>query len=259
MRAHGGSSRAPARFMAQNLGVVSDSPATIARRLIRSTPTATLATTHIEAGWPFASLVLVACRHDASPVLLISNLAEHTRNIAADPRVSLLFDGTAGLADRLTGARVSVLGRLHQSSEPGDRERFLARHTGAAMYANFSDFSFFRLEVTRAHLVAGFGKIEWIEPEDLIIANDPTALAQREADIVTHMNEDHRETIGLYATKLLRRAAGDWRMTGCDREGCDLASDADVARLEFPTPITDASEARAALVALATEARQRGM
>ncbi|HUN51591.1 MAG TPA: pyridoxamine 5'-phosphate oxidase family protein, partial [Candidatus Sulfotelmatobacter sp.] len=139
-----------------------EAPAAAARRLIRSQNTATLATNLAAGdGWPYASLVLTACDHDGSPLLLISGLAEHTKNITADPRVSLLFDGTAGLADRLTGARATVLGRAERSQEPHHRERFLARHPSAAMYAGFGDFAFYRVSIARTHLVAGFGRIHW--------------------------------------------------------------------------------------------------
>ena len=108
-------------------------PATLARRLIRATPTGTLASALADGAWPYASLVLVACRHDASPSLLISDLAEHTKNIVADNRVSLLFDGTTELGDRLSGARLTVLARAQPTKDPSDRERFLARHPSSPL------------------------------------------------------------------------------------------------------------------------------
>ena len=237
---------------------VSNPSVTAARRLIRATPTATLATSHVEGGWPYASLVLVACRFDVSPVLLISTLAEHTKNIAADNRVSLLIDGTTELADRLTGARITVLANAYCSDTDGDRERFIARHPGAALYADFSDFSFFHLEITRGHFVAGFGNIEWINAPTLVLAGDHQALQSHEADIVAHMNTDHADAIELYATKLLNRPAGAWQMTGCDPEGCDLALDEDVARVDFSNRVSNASQARSELVALAKNARALG-
>ena len=84
------------------------------RRLIRSQDRASLATTLAGDGTPYASLVLYATAADATPVLLLSNLAEHTKNLKADPRASLLVDGTAGLADPLTGARATLVGRLEE-------------------------------------------------------------------------------------------------------------------------------------------------
>ena len=210
------------------------------------------------AAWPYASLVLVAVDHDLAPILLISTLAEHSKAIAADPRVSLLFDGTAGLDQPLTGPRLTVLGTAERSTDPQARRRFLARHPDAAMYADFADFHVHRVAVARAHLVAGFGRIRWIEGADLVGAAPPPALVEREADIVAHMNDDHADAIDLYASRLLGCPGEGWRMTGIDAEGCDLRRAGAVARLAFPTPVHDADSARAMLVSLVRQARAQG-
>lgn len=235
-----------------------DSPAATARRLMRRLDRAALATLQHDAeGWPFASLVLVALDHAACPVLLLSDLAEHTRNIARDPRLSLLFDGTAGAADPLAGERVSVFGRAAASESPGLRDRFLRRHPGARAYADFKDFRLYRVAVSRAHLVAGFGRIHWIEAPELRFDTAGTAaLEAREADIVAHMNRDHADAVALYAKVLLGRAGAGWQMTGCDPEGVDLRRGAETARLEFDSPVADAEAARRALVRLAKHARR---
>ena len=107
------------------------------------------------ATWPYASLVLVAVDHDLSPILLLSDLAEHTKAIAADDRVSLLFDGTHGLDQPLTGPRVTLVGRAARTDDARLARRFLARHPDAEMYAGFKDFHFYRVAVERAHLVGG--------------------------------------------------------------------------------------------------------
>jgi len=145
-----------------------DPPARQAMAVMQSADRASLATS--QSGWPFASLVLSALDADGTPLLLISDLAEHAKNIAAEPRVSLLFDGTAGLADPLTGPRVTVLGEAKRSEEPQALRRFLARHPSAELYAGFKDFHLYRVEVARAHLVAGFGRIHWIEAPELLAA-----------------------------------------------------------------------------------------
>jgi len=231
-------------------------PARRARTLVRCADRAALASALAGEEWPFASLVMTACAHDGSPLLLISDLAEHTRNAAADPRVSLLIDGTAGLEDPLTGPRVTLLGRLVRDGAPGLLVRFCARHPGAALYAGFADFHLYRLEVIRAHLVGGFGDICWIEGGDWRFDDAGAApLAAAEPDIVAHMNEDHADALALCATRLLGRPAGDWRMTGIDPEGCDLRLGGAVARLEFGAPVADADAARAALVTLVKAAR----
>lgn len=233
-----------------------------ARRLIRRAATATLSTTGRSespaAGHPYGSLVLVAADHDAVPLLLISGLAEHTRNAADDPRVSLLFDGTKGLADPLTGARLTLLGLIEPAAKPHQRARFLARHPTAASYAGFADFSLVRVRPIRAHLVAGFGRINWIEGGDLAFdSSKAEALIQAEAGIVAHMNTDHADALALYATVLSSAEPGDWRMTGIDPEGIDLRAEPDrILRLDFESPIRDSAEARTRLVALAEQARR---
>ena len=131
-----------------------------ARALIRATPVATLATALAadagDAGWPYASLVLVACAFDGAPLLLLSDLAEHTRNLRADGRVSLLFDAAEETGSRLAGARLTVLGRAAATEDVLARARFLARHPEAHAYAPMTDFRLYRVEPERAHLVAGF-------------------------------------------------------------------------------------------------------
>jgi putative heme iron utilization protein len=230
-------------------------PAEVARRLIRSRDRAVLSTVHGDrGGWPHGSLVLVACTHDATPLLFISDLAEHTRNIKHDPRVSLLFDGTEGLDDPLTGARAAVLGRCLIEQDGGAKARFLARHPSAGIYAGFADFNLYRVEIEAAHVVAGFGRINWVTGDD--VRSEPSAkLAEREADIIEHMNEDHAEALQAYAAMLLGLEGEGWRMTGCDSEGIDLRLGGKIARLDFQDRVVDAAGARTELVRLAKQAR----
>jgi heme iron utilization protein len=231
------------------------SPAFLARRLIRSIDRAALATSR--EGWPYASLVLAATDPEGRPLLLLSNLAEHTKNLKREPRASLLFDGTAGLDDPLTGARVSLLGEVAAIEEPALLARYKRRHPSAAPYAGFADFRLYRLMPARAHLVAGFGRIDWVEGEALLAPGAP-ALAAAEAEILAHMNRDHGATLDLYAAKLLGLAPGGWQLTGLDPEGADLRRGKNVARLDFQRPVSDAEGARAAFIQLAAEARARG-
>jgi heme iron utilization protein len=232
--------------------MTSSSPAVTARRLLRRLDRASLATSL--AGAPYASLVLAATAPDGAPLLLISNLAQHSVNIAADSRVALLYDGTFGQEEPLTGPRVTVLGRATQTSDPRLKERFLARHPSAALYAGFADFHLYGVGVTRAHLVGGFGRIAWIVANDLLPPG-LAALAAAEGAILRHMNGDHAETVALYANVLLGRPGGDWRLIGVDAEGVDLRRDGEIARLDFPAQVNDAPSARAALVWLAKDAR----
>lgn len=228
----------------------------VVRDLVRGLDRAALATSLPAEGppWPYASLVLVAVDHDLSPILLLSDLAEHSKAIAADPRVSLLFDGTQGLDQPLTGPRVTVLGRARRTDDARLARRFLARHPDAEMYASFKDFHFYRVTVERAHLVGGFGRIRWLAYDELRPA-PAEGLADSEPGIVSHMNEDHADALQLYAGRLLGLGGNGWRMTGIDSDGIDLRQGGQVARLAFDTPLTAASEARKVLVALVAKAR----
>lgn len=143
------------------------SPAAQARSLMAGGDAACL-TTLTTAGWPYPSLVLVALACDGAPLLLLSALAEHTRNLAADDRAGLLFDATVPGPDRLTGARLSLLGRMVPDDNPDSRARYLARHPGAGLYADFTDFRFWRFVVDSGHLVAGFGRIHRLSAEQLV-------------------------------------------------------------------------------------------
>jgi putative heme iron utilization protein len=229
----------------------------LCRGLVRRQAHAMLATSLAdEAGpRPYASLVAVACDLDASPLLLLSDLAQHSRNIAADPRVSLLFDGDARLAaDPLAEPRLSLLGAAERVDDKRLLARFVARHPSAAQYAGFGDFHLYRVTIGRGHLVAGFGRIFWVEPGELRFSGDGL-LAAAEDGIVAHMNADHADALALYATRLLGLAAGSWRMTGIDPEGIDLRCAAEAARLDFAAPVVDAAGARQALITLVAEAR----
>lgn len=235
-----------------------DEFAQVARGLIRSCDRASLATllpTAGNAAWPYVSLVLVAVDHDLSPILLLSDLAEHSKGIAADGRVSLLFDGTVGLTQPLTGARLSLLGKIADTHDQRLKQRFLARHPDAAIYAGFKDFRFYKVTPERVHLVAGFGKIRWIGASEMLTMAPLPELAEGEESIVRHMNEDHSDAIQLYAAKLLGLPGTGWTMTGIDAEGIDLRQGGQVARLAFQTPLASAVEARTALISLLKTAR----
>jgi len=226
------------------------------RALMRRLDRATLSTAMAgESGWPYGSLVMAATDQDGSPLLLLSDLAEHTANLKADPRVSLLFDGTGGYDEPLTGPRATVLGRVEKTGDARLAERYLRRHPSARMFAGFKDFSFYRVTVERAHIVAGFGRIHWVDAADILAPRAPE-LEQAEAGIVEHMNQDHGDANQLYASVLLGLSGEGWEMTGCDTEGCDLRRGGTVARLDYDAPVRDAEETRAALVRLVKRARQ---
>ena len=219
-----------------------DATARQARAVIRATDRAALATS--QGGWPFASLVMVALDHDVSPLLLISDLSEHAKNIKAERRVSLLFDGTLGLDEPLTGPRVTVLGEAAPIEDPKLKARFLARHPSAELYAGFADFRLHRVSISRAHLVAGFGRIHWVEARDLLVTPDGT-FARQEPTTLAAVNADAK-ILNAVVQSLGLRGEG-WRVTGIDPEGLDFRRGGLIARAHTPVPNLGTGAVRAAL------------
>src|SRR3981081_71090 len=233
----------------------------VARSLLRRSRQGALAPLVAGSGDPYCSLVNVASYADGSPVLLISRLALHTQNILADPRVSLML-GERAEGDPLEGSRIMLAGRAEEASA-GDleimRRRYLNAHPTAEAFVNFKDFAFFRIRPNGAHLVAGFGRIVDLRPEQFLTdVSDAGALREAEPDAIDHMNADHRDATNLYATKLLGAEPADWRCTGCDPDGLDLHAGAKILRLEFSERVTGPGELRKMLVKLAGEARAKG-
>ena len=230
-------------------------PNTAAKKLLREGRSGALATLMVGTGDPYCSLVNVATAADGAPLLLISRLAVHTKNILSDPRVSLMLDERKA-GDPLQGARVMLLGRAAVSADKDVRRRYLDRQPEAEMFAGFGDFAFYRIALSGAHLVAGFGRIVDLEPDDVLTpVDDATELTAAESDILAHMNADHADTCRLYATKLLGAVDGAWRCVGCDPEGLELQLDRTALRLPFPQRVCAPGPLRAMLKELADKAR----
>jgi putative heme iron utilization protein len=186
-------------------------PKTAAKKLLREGRSGALATLMPGSGDPYCSLVNVATAADGEPLLLLSRLALHTKNILADPRVSLMIDERK-LGDPLEGARVMLMGRASATGDPEVRRRYLDRQPEAGTFAGFGDFAFYRVALSRVHLVAGFGRIVDLEPGQILLdLAGLDSLVAAEAEVVAHVNRDQTDTARLYATKLLGAPDGDWR------------------------------------------------
>ena len=235
-------------------------PSKLARSLLRRSRQGALATLMAESGGPYCSLVNVATNADGSPILLISRLAVHTKNILADGRVSLMLD-ERGAGDPLQGARIMLAGRAEEASRDEAaslRRRYLNAHPSAEAFVDFKDFSFFRIAPAGLHLVAGFGRIVDLKPAQFMTdISEAAGLLEVEQGAVEHMNKDHRDAMNLYATKLLGAEAADWRCTGCDPDGIDMQAGTATLRLDFPERVTGATELRKMLVRLVGEARSK--
>lgn len=224
-----------------------------ARNLLRRARTATLATLNREDGIPYASLVNAATDVRGLPLILVSTLAWHTRNLLADGRASLMVAEVPEAGDALTGPRVTVMGRFARVEGEALRNRYLARHPAAELYASFGDFALWRMEPERAHAVAGFGRIETIPADEMFPSADE--MAALEDGAIAHMNGDHEDAIQLFAAKLLEAEPGGWKITGIDPDGADLGRKEEVLRLSFPEPVYTAGALRAMLARLAEQAR----
>jgi putative heme iron utilization protein len=233
-------------------------PVRVTRGLLRRSRQGALATLSAGSGAPYCSLVNVASHPDGAPVLLISRLARHTQNLLADPRVSLMLDERAP-GDPLEGARIMLDGTAEQADEAATallRPRYLGAHPSAEVFVGFKDFAFFRIRPKAVHLVAGFGRIIDLAPDQFLTdLTGAEAVVEAGEGAVAHMNTDHREALNLYATQLLGAEPGEWRCTGCDPDGLDLQSGPVVLRLDFPRRIVTPAALRSMLRELAEQAR----
>jgi putative heme iron utilization protein len=227
-----------------------------AKKLLREGRSGALATLMPESGDPYCSLVNVATATDGAPLFLLSNLALHTKNILADERVSLMLDERKE-GDPLEGARVMLMGTCATNPASSSSASYLRRHPDAEAFVNFGDFAFYRMEIARAHLVAGFGRIVDLEPQDILTdVSDAEMLIESEADAVAQMNAEHAEACRLYATRLLGAPNGDWRCVGIDPEGLELQRGGTGLRLPFPERVTGPGPLRAVLKQLSDQARR---
>lgn len=231
-----------------------------AKRLLRTARSGTLATLERESGFPFASLVGLATACNGTPVILTSQLSVHTRLMEQEPRCSLLLSDIRK-GDPLAHPRLTLQALARRVERPSDmhdalRRRYLAHHPKAALYADFPDFSFWRLAVQGASLNGGFGRAYHMEAADIL--TDMTGLEdfeRLEEEALAHMNADHADVVALYAERLCGARPGAWRMTSLDPEGAQLALGDEIVRLSFPQRLSRAADLRPMLVALAEQAR----
>lgn len=238
----------------KNQSVASDSAAFDAvregKRLLRVIRAGALATL-TETGSPFATLTQVATHYDGAPLLLMSRLAAHRRNLERDARCSLLL-AQGGKGDPLAHPRLTLEARAEPTSDRAARERFLRRNPKAALYADFPDFAFWRLEATGVHLNGGFARAADFGPEALLTPLDHAeALIAEEGALLARLNNEHAATLSRLA------GGGAWRASGVDPEGLDLVAGDLTERIIFSRRIETAEDLRAHLAELASAAAHR--
>ncbi len=226
----------------------SPSNAENARYILRCARKGALGTIDQGSGYPYASLVATATEADGSPILLLSRLAIHTRNLEADRRASLLIDASDSVGNPLTGARVTLIGKVEPASSPTTARRYLTRHPTAAGYSGFADFSFFVLRVERAHFIGGFGRIAPLAASDVLIDGTGSEwLVDAEPSILAALNSDAEADLAQLGARLSGGQAGAWQAVGVDAEGVDLILGEHACRFVLPGPVRTPDEIRAAL------------
>jgi hypothetical protein len=236
---------------------------TEARKFLRSTHSGILSThsARLE-GYPFGSVAPFVLDHSCQPVILISNIAEHTKNIALNPKVSLLVFAAGD--DLQANARLTLLGeavKIFKDEDADLRTRYLRYLPQAASYFDMHDFAFYRIHIHQARYIGGFGKMSWLSDADLFsdITDSGALLASQETAIIEHMNADHAENLINYCKHFHNVDATQVQMLGLDCDGFDVEATVNnnttMLRFDFEEQIHDAQSARAALVAMAKAAR----
>jgi putative heme iron utilization protein len=221
-----------------------------ARRLLNNRSVGVLSTHSLDVeGYPFGSIAPYTINYDGEPIILISDIAQHTRNIKQDKRVSLtVFDPRVD--DPQATSRLTWIGDA-EPVDPSDGEsrgRYLRYFPAAESYFETHDFSFYRIALRRARFIGGFGQIFWIEPDAMLIKNP---FRETEKGIIEHMNLDHQPALFHYCKIFGRTGTEAATMTGIDSEGFDLLADNRKLRIDFNAPVRTSEEARASLVKLA--------
>ena len=251
-----------------------------ARQFLRATRSGVLSTFSTKfAGYPFGSVAPFVLDHSGQPVILISTIAEHTKNIIANPKVSLL--AFAGDEDLQASARLTLIGKAKQidKKDVNLRARYLRYFPQAASYFETHDFNFYRIEIAQARYIAGFGKMGWLSGEELSgnelsgkaltgielegseLISPSSQLANQETSIIDHMNTDHAHSLIAYSRHYYQIEATNPQMLGIDSDGFDVSvnikgsNQSKILRFNFEKPIHDAQSARAALVAMSKAAK----
>lgn len=206
-------------------------------------------------GYPFGSVAPYVVNHQGMPVILISSLAEHTKNIIQNAHVSLVVFNNE--ADLQANSRLTLLARAEQTDKQNGllRDRYLRYMPQAETYFDAHDFSFYTLYITHARYIAGFGKMGWVEGESFQIPTN--MLFTEEPGILNHMNQDHIENLKAYCEYYHKLSPTKVEMVGIDSLGFDVrVEDHQTLRFNFEQPINNAQEARMALVAMAKQCRK---
>lgn len=231
--------------------------AAIARRLMRSVDSGILSTMSKELpGYPFGSVTPYFLTHDGRVVIYVSGIAQHTKNILADPKVCMTVMDSGDESQQSLG-RVTVIGDAEIASDDESKvmERYFQFFPEAVRYAQTHSFMFVTIKPKRVRYIGGFGKIFWVEAEDWI--TPACEWAASEAGVISHMNADHADALALIAKHFCSQASADKaQFVAVDPEGFHLSTTGRTFYVPFENPCLDSKELREALVAMTRTARE---
>lgn len=215
--------------------------------------------------FPYSTFTLTAFDYDISPIILLSNLSEHTTNIKKNNFVSLMIceeqklyryfpkfkNNKFNYEDPMSRPRITLIGNLTKTKNEKHRKRFLSRHPASRLYSGFADMNFYKMKIIGAHLIGGFASVKWFKGKDLV-TKEPSGFFDSEENIIKHMNECHKDSLNLYSTKLIKsdKRKKNWSIVGVDPDGFDLRNKEILARYCFENSITDVKKLRGLFVSL---------
>jgi len=213
-------------------------------------------------GFPFGSVMPYGLDDRGRPIFLISTMAMHTQNLQADPRGSLLVTQDDGGGDPLGASRVTLVGKvvpIPESEIPEARSLYLARYANSKYWVDFEDFSFYRMDVVDVYYVGGFGVMGWVSAAEYD-RSQPDPLADSMAEIIQHMNADHKDALVLLARQFARIESQEATMTAVDRLGFHVRLKTPDgmrgARIAFLQEVGNPAETRKILVEMVQQARR---
>src|SRR2546427_5120455 len=216
-----------------------------------------------QAGFPFGSVMPYGLDSHGCPLFLISTMAMHTQNLQADHRASLLVTQHHGGDDPLGASRVTLVGNvlpLTESEVAEARELYLARYANSKYWVDFEDFSFYRMDMVDVYYVGGFGVMGWVSACEYDRAR-PDPLADSMAEIIQHMNADHKDALVLLAKKFARTESQEATITAVDRLGFHVRMKTRDgirgARIAFLREVNNPAETRKVLVEMVQQARSQ--
>jgi heme iron utilization protein len=212
-------------------------------------------------GFPFGSVMPYGLDERGRPIFLISTMAMHTQNLQENPHASLLVTQTDGDSDPLGASRVTLVGNAMPVAEAEvaeARRLYLDRYADSKYWVDFEDFSFYRLDAVDVYYVGGFGVMGWVQVAEYDAAQ-PDPLADVAAEIIGHMNADHKDALVLLAKSCAGIEAQEATMTAVDRLGfhARLKTEEGVrgVRIGFLQEVRSAPDARKVLVEMVQQAR----